>query len=34
MRYFFGYELPKVDAWFAVVARRDSLCRDLDPALL
>ena len=34
MRYFFGYELPKVGAWFDVVARRDPLCRDLDVALL
>lgn len=32
MRYFFGYELPKIDAWLDVVARRDSLCRELDPA--
>ncbi|ABL81364.1 MULTISPECIES: acyl-CoA dehydrogenase [unclassified Nocardioides] len=34
MRYFYGYELPKVGAWFDVAARRDPLCRDLDPALL
>ena len=34
MRYFFGYELPKVGAWFDVVARREPLCRDLDAALL
>jgi butyryl-CoA dehydrogenase len=34
MRYFFAYELPKVGAWFDVVARREALCRDLDPALL
>lgn len=33
MRYFFGYELPKISAWFDVVARRDSLCRDLDPSV-
>lgn len=34
MRYFFGYELPKVDAWLDVVARRETLCRDLDVAVL
>ncbi|MBV9604106.1 MAG: acyl-CoA dehydrogenase [Solirubrobacterales bacterium] len=34
MRFFFVYELPKVRAWFDVVAQRDALCRDLDPALL
>ncbi|MGN6722926.1 MAG: acyl-CoA dehydrogenase [Marmoricola sp.] len=34
MQYFFQFELPKVDAWLDVVARRVSLCRDLDPALL
>jgi hypothetical protein len=28
MRYFFAYELPKIDAWLAVVARRESLPRD------
>ena len=28
-RYFFGYELPKIDAWLAVVARRDRTCADL-----
>jgi alkylation response protein AidB-like acyl-CoA dehydrogenase len=27
-RYFFGYELPKIDAWLAVVASRDATCRE------
>ena len=34
MRYFFGYELPKAGPWFDVAARRDPLCRDLDPVVL
>ena len=34
MRYFFAYELPKVDAWLDVVARGVTLCRDLDPDVL
>ena len=29
-RYFFHYELPKIDAWLAVVASRDGTCRDAD----
>ncbi len=30
MRYFFAYELPKIDAWLLVVARRDqAVCRDM-----
>jgi butyryl-CoA dehydrogenase len=29
MRYFFAYELPKIDAWLTVAARREPLCRDL-----
>jgi butyryl-CoA dehydrogenase len=29
MRYFFTYELPKVDAWLLVVAARQPLCRDM-----
>ncbi len=28
-RYFFDYELPKVDAWLAVVASRNPTCRDM-----
>lgn len=31
-RYFFAYELPKIDAWLGVVARREAVCRTLDPA--
>ena len=30
-RYFFHYELPRIGAWLAVVARRDPTCRDADP---
>ncbi len=29
MRYFFAYELPKIDAWLAVVASRNDVCRTL-----
>jgi butyryl-CoA dehydrogenase len=29
MRYFFRYELPKIDAWLAVVAARDDTCRSM-----
>jgi alkylation response protein AidB-like acyl-CoA dehydrogenase len=29
MRYFFGYELPRIDAWLGVVARRDDTCRTM-----
>jgi len=28
-RYFFAYELPKVDAWLAVVAERCPVCREM-----
>ncbi len=28
-RYFFAYELPKIDAWLAVVASRNPTCRDM-----
>jgi butyryl-CoA dehydrogenase len=34
MRYFFAYELPKIDAWLAVVARREPLVREFDPLSL
>jgi butyryl-CoA dehydrogenase len=34
MKYFFEYELPKVDAWLDVVARKVTLCRDVDIAIL
>jgi butyryl-CoA dehydrogenase len=30
-RYFFAYELPKIGAWLDVVARREPLCRDIQP---
>ncbi len=29
-RYFFRYELPKIDAWLGVVASRDATCRTMD----
>ncbi|MEU1517566.1 acyl-CoA dehydrogenase C-terminal domain-containing protein [Streptomyces sp. NPDC005811] len=32
MRYFFAYELPKTGAWLDVVARRESLCREVPVA--
>jgi butyryl-CoA dehydrogenase len=28
-RYFFAYELPKIDAWLGVVERRDDTCRTM-----
>jgi alkylation response protein AidB-like acyl-CoA dehydrogenase len=31
-RYFFHYELPKIDAWLGVVASRDATCRAMDEA--
>ncbi|HEX2011113.1 MAG TPA: acyl-CoA dehydrogenase [Roseateles sp.] len=31
-RYFFAYELPKIDAWLAVVASREALCREMNDA--
>jgi alkylation response protein AidB-like acyl-CoA dehydrogenase len=31
-RYFFHYELPKIDAWLGVVAARDATCRAMDEA--
>ena len=33
-RYFFAYELPKIDAWLAVVASREAVCRQMDPTWL
>ena len=30
MRYFFAYELPKIDAWLGVVSRREPLFREID----
>jgi butyryl-CoA dehydrogenase len=29
MRFFFAHELPKVDAWLAVVASRDDTARSM-----
>ena len=29
MRYFFAYELPKIDAWLGVVSRREAVCRNM-----
>jgi butyryl-CoA dehydrogenase len=29
MRYFFAYELPKIDAWLSVVSQRNAVCRDM-----
>jgi len=34
LRYFYAYELPKIDAWLAVVARREPLLREVQPAWL
>ncbi len=31
-RYFFAHELPKIDAWLGVVARRDDSCRRMQDA--
>jgi butyryl-CoA dehydrogenase len=31
MRYFYAYELPKIDAWLSVVASRQALCREMQP---
>lgn len=31
-RYFHAYELPKIDAWLAVVSRREALCREMKDA--
>ena len=32
MRYFFHYELPRIDAWLRVVEQRDSTCLDTEDA--
>jgi Acetyl-CoA dehydrogenase C-terminal like/Acyl-CoA dehydrogenase, C-terminal domain len=34
LRYFYAYELPKVDAWLGVVARREPLLREVQDAWL
>jgi len=31
MRYFYAYELPKIDAWLGVVASRQDVCRTMQP---
>ncbi|MCV2358906.1 acyl-CoA dehydrogenase [Paucibacter sp. TC2R-5] len=31
-RYFFAYELPKIEAWLGVVSRREPLCKDMPDA--
>ena len=31
-RYFFAYELPRIDAWLGVVSRREALCREVPEA--
>ena len=28
-RYFYAYELPKIDAWLGVVSRREDVCRNM-----
>ena len=32
MRYFYAYELPRIDAWLGVVARREPLVREMQDA--
>jgi butyryl-CoA dehydrogenase len=32
MRYFYAYELPRIDAWLGVVARREPLAREMRDA--
>ncbi len=34
MRYFYAYELPKIDAWLAVASRREPLLQELKPEWL
>jgi butyryl-CoA dehydrogenase len=29
LRYFHAYELPRIDAWLAVVSTREPVCRDM-----
>ena len=31
-QYFFHYELPRIDAWLGVVARREATCREMQDA--
>ena len=32
MRYIFAYELPKTDAWLAILSARNSTCREMRDA--
>jgi butyryl-CoA dehydrogenase len=32
MRFFFAYELPRIDAWLKVVAEREAVCRTMEDA--
>jgi hypothetical protein len=32
MRYFYAFELPKIDAWLGPVARREALLREMQDA--
>ena len=32
LRYFYAYELPKIDAWLGVVAQREAVCRTMQDA--
>ena len=32
LRYFYAYELPKIDAWLGVVAQREAVCRNMQDA--
>jgi len=34
LRYFYAYELPRIDAWLGVVARREPLLHEVQPAWL
>ena len=34
LRFFYAYELPKIDAWLAPVARREALLREVDESWL
>jgi len=29
IRFFFGFELPRIDTWLEIVAARSTLCRDM-----
>jgi butyryl-CoA dehydrogenase len=34
MNFFFTYELPKSAVWLRIVAEQETMCRDVDPAIL